>query len=370
MFWTDLIPENIAVSKKAHHIGVYKVVGNTKTKVGTIELNNLVNNVTGSYYKFGVLSDVLLNDSESSENDRARSLLNFRNAIDFFKNTENVKFACVCGNMAIDEIEEEGSEFKIPVFCAKGNKDFATDNVTWKNKTMPKINTDAKTVKYQGNNSSLSSNFYFTHDNALFIFLSSGSERGGIYAEKDIRWLHGLLDENRNKRCFVFMHSPMYNMTGNIYPDYYKVYGLDELMYYNNDFNTYKAFKKMIEYYKNVIWFNGETCYSLEAQVLSKSENMKRIGDDTTNGPYLVHVPGCSYCNDINDEGEEGTLEINKNVSQGYVVTVYRNCVVVNGLTFKENDQFVNRYNPIGTFKINIKLATVKSNKNLLDESL
>ena len=365
MFWTDLIPENIAVSKKAHHIGVYKIEGDFKVKVGVIDLRTLENDMSGVSYKFGVLSDTLLNVNGATDAENTRNLDNFQNAINFFNDKEKVKFACVCGNMAVASNKSYEQYYKVPVFCAKGNKDFMQSNEVWWNKTMPAKNTKYKKIIYQDKKNTC--NFYFIHDNSVFAFLSSDSVNGGVYLEDNLRWLHGVLDENRNKKCFVFLHSPIFNKAGNIYPKYYELYGLNGLVYYGTDFDTYQKLRRLIEYYKNTVWFTGQTNYSLEAQVHSKTENVEYDKDGASNVAYNIHVPGCSYCNDVIESDTTQELSKNTDVSQGFIVTVYKNYLVINGITFKENGEFVNRYNPIGTYKLKTELVTVKSNMDLLN---
>ena len=43
------------------------------------------------------------------------------------------------------------------------------------------------------------------------------------------------------------------------------------MLCYNNDFNSYDRLKKLNEYYKNAIWFSGQTKYRLEDQFFSKT---------------------------------------------------------------------------------------------------
>lgn len=359
MFWTDLIPENTRVSTNAHHIGVYRInKDNTQEKLGNIPLNELMRNPKGGYFNFGVLSDVNLDASDTaSVNQDAHSTM--KNAIDFFKN-HNAKFACVCGNMSVSAYKDYSSIYSIPVYSSKGNNDFLTLNETWWEKTMPDINTKNISIEYQDKIDTC--NFYFGFSKCNFIFLSSDSTNGGCYFDKSIDWLHSVLDEYRNELCFVFIHSPFYNKAGNLFPFHEDKFGKDKLLCYNNDFDSYDRLKKLNEYYKNAIWFSGQTKYRLEDQFFSKSENVSYLKDEEGNITNVnIHVPGCFGCNDLNEENNV-IIEESK-LSQGYLVSVYDKCIIVYGVMFRDEDgETINKYVPIGTYYINTKLKNVDSN--------
>ena len=360
MFLTDLIPENTRVSSNAHHIGVYRINSdNTQEKLGNLSLNELMNNPKGGYFNFGVLSDVNLDPKDSTTEINNDAFNTMKNAIDFFKG-HKAKFACVCGNMALSQHKDYEELYSIPIFASKGNLDFETSNDVWQNKTMPEINTKNISIKYQDKVDTC--NFYFLFNNCYFIFLSSDSENGGHYFDENIDWLHSVLDTHRNERCFVFLHSPFYNKSGNLFPFFEDRFGKDKLLYYNNDFNSYDRLKKLNEYYKNAIWFSGQTKYRLEDQFLSKTENVfYQKDEDGTISNINVHVPGCFGCNDL--VGDDNQLIEESKLSQGYLISVYDRNIIIYGVMFRDEEgEIINKYVPIGTYYINTKLVNVDSN--------
>ena len=360
MFWTDLIPENTRVSSNAHHIGVYRINSdNTQEKLGILPLNGLMNNPKGGYFNFGVLSDVNLDTKGSTTEIKNDAFNTMKNAIDFFKD-HKAKFACVCGNMALSQYKDYNELFSIPIFASKGNLDFETSNDTWWEKTMPEINTKDISIEYQDKVDSC--NFYFGFNNCYFIFLSTDSKNGGFYLDNGIDWLHSVLDTHRNERCFVFLHSPFHDKSGNLFPFFEDRFGNDKLLFYNNDFNSYDRLKKLNEYYKNAIWFSGQTKYRLEDQFFSKTENVfYQKGEDGTISNINVHVPGCFGCNDL--AGDDNQLIEELKLSQGYLISVYDRSIIIYGIMFRdEKGEIINKYIPIGTYHINAKLVNVDSN--------
>ena len=360
MFWTDLIPENTRVSSNAHHIGVYRINSdNTQEKLGNLSLNELMNNPKGGYFNFGVLSDVNLDPQGSTTEINKDAFNTMKNAIGFFKG-HKAKFACVCGNMALSQYKDYNELFSIPIFASKGNLDFETSNETWWKKTMPEINTKNISIEYQDKVDTC--NFYFGFNKCYFIFLSSDSKNGGRYFDKSIDWLHSVLDTHRNERCFVFLHSPFYNKSGNLFPFFEDRFGKDKLLCYNNDFNSYDRLKKLNEYYKNAIWFSGQTKYRLEDQFFSKTENVfYQKDEDGTISNVNVHVPGCFGCNDL--VGDDNKLIEESKLSQGYLISVYDRNIIIYGVMFRDEDgEIINKYIPIGTYYINTKLVNVDSN--------
>ena len=62
-----------------------------------------------------------------------------------------------------------------------------------------------------------------------------------------------------------------------------------------------------------------------------------------------VHVPSTAYCRDI----RSGSM-VNKEVAQGYIVDVYDDCIVLNGMDLIDNIPIA-----LGTYKIDTPLQTI-----------
>ena len=137
----DFIKENIA-PYAADHIGVYNDKGE---KVGDIKLNGFKPNYGERLYRFGLLSDVHNQSSQTSEN-----TADLQNALTVFNEKESVKITCICDisqNATTTEFQlfKDNVRAKSPnttVFTTTGNHDCPTsgafDDATWSGYTGTK----------------------------------------------------------------------------------------------------------------------------------------------------------------------------------------------------------------------------------------
>ena len=198
--------------------------------------------------------------------------------------------------------------------------------------------------------------------------MSTDRDNGGVYNQENINWLHSVLDKNRNNRCFVFIHSPFFNKSGNLYPLSGNKYDENNLLFYGNHFDSYFGLKKLNEYYKNSIWFNGQTEINLEAQAFSKTQNFYYVKEeDDSLAEINIHVPGSNGCNDVTNIDASGntsnmvSLEYDETKSQGYIVTVYDKGVMINGIEIRNGEEYVSNFIPIATYYFDHKLKYINS---------
>ena len=340
MFYTDFIPENIA-PLNANHVGVYD--NESGNKVGVVKLNKLKTSVRGSFIRFGVIADININ-----QQDAPALLENLNNAKQYFKGYDT-KFISVCGDVPNIPIKIEN---EIPIFSIN-------------TKTYDNLIETEYNIKYSNTSSY---NYYFEFANCVFIFFSNISNNVGKYNTGDIKWLHKILDKYRNKRSFVFIGPPFFNKAGNLYPRYSKLYGVDKLLHFENDFNSYFSLKQLNNYYTNSIWFSGNTRYLLEAQQYSKFENITFM-DSTDNvfSAYNIHVPPIINGKKLwLDENDTLNVTIDKNCSQGYLIDIYKKYLILQGVNFRNGEEFVNELVPLAIYKLDTEIKNIDSNISLL----
>jgi hypothetical protein len=166
----------------------------------------------------------------------------------------------------------------------------------------------------------------------------------------ELQWLYETLEANRNKRCFVFNHVlPHAHGVGNPNGLY-----TSALIWNINDGGIGQAFINLLRHYKNSILFHGHSHTRFWLQEVDEKANYSDI-----DGYRSVHIPSLSVPRDIADSGT--ALEYVYAESEGYIVDVYDNCIVLNGRDFIDNDADGNLL-PIATYKIDTTLQTVEAN--------
>ena len=175
--------------------------------------------------------------------------------------------------------------------------------------------------------------------NDLFILLGQPTA-GEVMSDDDFEWLKNTLADNQDKRCFVFVHSYIEEDSGdpkdlreNSIFDYWGV-------------TKTNAFIELLNQHKNVILFHGHSHMKFENQELDKNANYTE-----KNGFKSVHIPSLGRPRDM-DLTASITPEDN-NGSQGYIVDVYDDCVVLNGWDFING-----QYCPLGVYKIDTTTIT------------
>jgi hypothetical protein len=174
--------------------------------------------------------------------------------------------------------------------------------------------------------------------NDVYLFLSQPS--GSVpMTDTTLQWCYETLETNRNKRCFIFVHP--YLDGGNVN----SIYGNDIFSWWGIKTT---AFKNLLKHYKNTILFHGHSHFIFECQELDKTVNYNE-----STGFRSVHIPSLSRPANVVDGVRGG----DDTQSYGYVMDVYDDCIVLNGMDFI-NEKPV----PIGTYKIDTTLQTIEAN--------
>lgn len=302
--YKDFIQENVA-PKNVRRIGVYNTKGN---RVGYIPLANLQfpTNIGKKLYSFGALSDVHYQLTTASED--------FHRALQYFNDTEDVAFTCICGDLTQNGTDGELTQYKTavdtyssdtPVYAVFGNHD------TYQG-------LYASTEAYTG----YPLCYTFTHGEDVFIMMGIISGYSGnigtLFTQEMAQWLYEQLEENRNKRCFLFQHVLSKKGSGDAYGVYphTKLSGAEATV-----------FESLISNYPNVIWFHGHSHMKFSLQQGNDMANYDKVF-----GCHSIHIPSLSVPRDVNSS-TTGYKTVYAD-SEGYVVDVYEQGIHLRGRDF------------------------------------
>lgn len=328
--YKHFIPQNTAPSG-AQSIGVYNSNGE---RVCTIPLGRMSPPTATKRYSFGLFSDIHIYPIAAVE---WTPEVKFDNALTYLENV-GCAFCVQCGDFTqtglflygdtttmdtrqFAKYKEICDKHTIPVYGICGNHESITGVAITNNLTELK--------EYTG------TDLYYTitQDNDVFIFIGQPSYNK-VMGDDALQWLSETLEENRNKRCFVFIHPYIEEDSG------------DPLDFRENsvfdDWGTTKtnSFINLMKQYPNTILFHGHSHTKFECQQYDVNANYTE-----RNGFKSVHVPSLGKPRDVNPTTGE-TPEDNYG-SQGYVVDVYDGFIVLNGM-----DLINNEYVPLGVYKI------------------
>lgn len=324
MQYKNLIKYNCA-PQGTQRIEIYN---ENNQRLGTIKApQSLITNKETPLYSFGAISDIHLQQNTAKED--------FQKALTYFKDNENISFVCVCGDMTDHGYEEELNEYKSyietyidkPVYSIMGNHD--TQNYSGI------IGIENNIQEYTGYP------LYYSFEagnNDLFIMLGNYREVS-VLSEEELDWFEQILNDNQDKRCFVFQHTIF---------GYGKIEGCGNAfgLYNNQAWNGYEdreqRFKDLLVSHSNLIFFHGHSHISFSIQ----SKKCEYANIDNSNGYWSVHIPSLSIPRNNIDIDQE--LERCFSESEGYVINVYDNYIILKGRDFVK-DKFL----PIANYKLN-----------------
>ena len=339
--YSGLIKENTA-PKNSRRIGVYNSSG---VKIGNIKTEGLtLPDVGTKLYSFGVLSDIHLNVKSSTREDAIDAKTDFQRALTYFTGTEKVDFTCICGDLTNFGKVDEYAHYKemvetyspnTPVYAISGNHD-ATDEYQG--------GPSAITLTYEGTTPYTGKPLYYTFSqgNDLFVMMGIrrwvyGTSNADLFSVEELQWLYDTLEENRLKRCFVFQHVLRFDGCGKPYSTAPTANMLSV--------EQGQVFQSIVSHYPNVIWFHGHshTCFD------SQEDNII-ANYDRKFGCHSVHIPSLA----APKEYENSAYEAMSAESEGYVVDVYENHIVLRGRDFASG-----KFLPIATYCIDTSFTAV-----------
>ena len=337
--YTHFIPENIA-SIGAKSIGMYD--GNGK-RIGGISLGRLKPPTENKLYSFLAISDVHITYNTAN--------IDFQRALTFVES--NCDFTCVCGDLTSNGSDTQMAQYKSivdtyaktkPVYAIGGNHETCTGEYM----TSERIKTYTGRGLY----------YSIQQGNDVFIMLGhygADHKAGGgdwraneFVSTTELQWLYETLEENRNKRCFIFNH---------VYP-YQDGVGDANRLYNAKYWDTQdggigQAFINLLKHYKNTVLFHGHSHLRFSLQELDEKANYS-----SEVGYRSVHIPSLSVPRDMGADGNRTDVHAE---SEGYIVDVYEDCIILNGRDFIDNDND-GHILPIATYKIDTTLQTIEAN--------
>lgn len=323
-----LIPQNCAPAK-AQRIGVYNGFGE---RVGGIGLGSLKAEPGEVLYSFGVLSDVHIG-YEDAEKDFQKALL-------YLTTGENVKFITVCGDLTAVGAEEQLETYRdlvgafsdyTPVYEITGNHESYNSPIDpglWQTYTGDPMY------------------YSFEYEEDVFIMLGMATTTATkLMEEGQLQWLYETLEANRDKRCFLFTHVFPNNSSGNPYEAYENAIwmGVEETV-----------LQSLLAHYPNVTMFHGHSHFEFDAQSFADTANF-----ENASGFNSIHIPATVALRTLlrNGDGSVTKGEDRMEGSEGYVVDVCRNGILLRGREFAEG-----RFLPIAQYYIPTDVSTVAEN--------
>lgn len=335
--YSGLIAENSS-PENATGIGVYDSKG---ARIEGIELGFLQNDYSEKLYSFAALSDVHIGDKEHFPT-------KFETAIDDIDNNNDIAFTVICGDMVDDandvtQLETYQSIVKglnKSVYVTMGNHEMV--NAITKGKSFDDIKEYFKQDNHDINQELY---FSFSPEGSNDVFIMFGIS--GLYSKyaalslEQLQWLYETLEENRNKRCFLFHHYFPYDGSG----DAVNCYNQNGLQGTRGD-----LFYDLLKHYKNVIYFHGHTHAKFKIQELNSMNTIDNIF-----GRYSVHIPSLT-CPTEPNEAMNAYVE-DSNAGEGYIVDVYEHGIALRG------KDFVNGvFSPIGSYYLDTIIKKVEAN--------
>ena len=337
--YTNFIAQNVAPDGVTK-IGVYRKNG---TRFCWIPVGNLkLPNVGEKLYSFGAISDIHL------QNDTAQP--DFRRALEYLNNTEDVSFTCVCGDLTTTGTADHLAVYKqyveaysphTPVYAIAGNHEGYDKD--WNYNDEATLQSLMQT--YTGHPL-----FYtFTHGDDVYIMVGVHCAPATSFGTGVLQQLYEVLEVNRNKRCFVFQHVRPDDACGNAYGIYaHDIWGGTQC----------DVFESLMQHYKNCIFFHGHSHLRFNLQTKDNLANL-----DTKYGMWSVHIPSLAVPRTGDITGANSRQELYSE-SEGYVVDVYEDGIQLRGRDFAYKNaqgEIVGRWLPIASYWLDTTLQTIQA---------
>lgn len=349
---TTLIPQNVAPFN-AKRVAIYNSNGK---KVCECELGNLAmpTNLGTKKYSVGLLSDTHTTtlDYYNASNVQA----DLMTAISWL--SANADMTCVCGDLS--EFNNDGGleKHKEIVDANKGDMEvyeMAGNHEHYNMDGVLALVTDDFIKQYTGfplyytvsnqPTDEVARNYYSPTVGEDVYIMCGAVGWSPMFNSASIQWLYETLDAFRNRRCFLCFHPQVDDAEhcGD---------ALNVITY--DGIGSYKSmFISLLEHYKNVIYIHGHTHAMLEMQDYLQGLNPPLPANyDFTNGVHSIHVPSLAISRDISSGNRVDIVA----TSQGYLMDVYENHIVLKGRDFAKGE-----FIPIAHYCLDTTLKTVES---------
>ena len=351
--FTDLIKNNVA-PYSASKIGVY---GSDGSRVGEIPLGAFKPNYGERLYRFGLLSDVHNEDSQTTENAQ-----DFINALTELNNKESIEFICITGDltqyshstgniateMTLYQNNLNAARVNKPVYVTTGNHDCPgstdVDYTTFYQKAglSDIAPSSGATASYEVTKTHTTSGGTTVTDHFLFLTMRRYEFTSSTYYDADITWLGNKLEAYKNDRCFVFTHMFFPDYAGNlnrIYPSGNWLSG-----------PQLTSLKNLIDSYPRSYWFSGHSHWKWYLQKYQDKANIYPTSNSGRTTGWAVHIPSCASPID-----SDGSSRVSMPLqSEGGVVDVYEDYVDIRGIEFKGpgDSDYNMKYIPVAQYRL------------------
>ena len=351
--FTDLIKNNVA-PYSASKIGVY---GSDGSRVGEIPLGAFKPNYGERLYRFGLLSDVHNEDSQTTENAQ-----DFINALTELNNKESIEFICITGDltqyshstgniateMTLYQNNLNAAGVNKPVYVTTGNHDCPgstdVDYTTFYQKAglSDIAPSSGATASYEVTKTHTTSGGVTVTDHFLFLTMRRYEFTSNTYYDADITWLGNKLEAYKNDRCFVFTHMFFPDYAGNlnrIYPSGNWLSG-----------PQLTSLKNLIDSYPRSYWFSGHSHWKWYLQKYQDKANIYPTSNSGRTTGWAVHIPSCASPID-----SDGSSRVSMPLqSEGGVVDVYEDYVDIRGIEFKGpgDSNYNMKYIPVAQYRL------------------
>ena len=351
--FTDLIKNNVA-PYSASKIGVY---GSDGSRVGEIPLGAFKPNYGERLYRFGLLSDVHNEDSQTTENAQ-----DFINALTELNNKESIEFICITGDltqyshstgniateMTLYQNNLNAAGVNKPVYVTTGNHDCPgstdVDYTTFYQKAglSDIAPSSGATASYEVTKTHTTSRGTTVTDHFLFLTMRRYEFTSSTYYDADITWLGNKLEAYKNDRCFVFTHMFFPDYAGNlnrIYPSGNWLSG-----------PQLTSLKNLIDSYPRSYWFSGHSHWKWYLQKYEDKANIYPTSNSGRTTGWAVHIPSCASPID-----SDGSSRVSMPLqSEGGVVDVYEDYVDIRGIEFKGpgDSNYNMKYIPVAQYRL------------------
>lgn len=318
--YNGFIKENCA-PMGAVEIGVYN---SRNERVGFIPFaSGFVIDAGEKLYSQASISDVHVPYSTAASD--------LQKALTYFNTIDDLLFVNICGDLTSVGSAEEFADYVAirdtystkPVYAVSGNHD-ATPGLTFDSSDW---------TTYTGHNLW----YTYTEGDDLYIMVGVKNYSSATpFSTEELQWLYETLEENRNKRVFLYQHVFAWDGSGD---------GADVYTFNMLDNVQGQVFLSLLKHYKNVVWFHGHSHQDFDTQEDYAINNI-----DTIYGRYSVHIPSLAVPKDV--VGDAANMIYEK--SEGYIVDVYEQGIILRGRDFVNEE-----YLPIAIFYLDTTLQTI-----------
>lgn len=343
---TDVIPFT-AIPDGAESVLVYK----GDILCGTAKLpENKIHETQEAKYSFGALSDLHFNRYVGEKLDVA--MLTFPNALNFL-DACGVSLVAMSGDLssggerlAFEKFGRIASDYKFPVLTCTGNHDVSgsIDLESWQSNVNKGVYGENKIdgVKSVSDNGL---DFVYAPDSLggdVFIFFSQtawsyNSAESRLVTDKQLDWLEAQLETYKNRRVYLFFHSFLANANGDSATGEGNLINSKGVTYdlvYTQGTPDEMRFISLLKQYKNVVFFNGHSHWQFAMQSFNPVLN---ITDYDGTYATLVHISSVTCPRTVKEKAknrkEKWALK-----SEGYLIRVYDDCLVLTGVEFHDGE--------------------------------